>query len=728
MRSKADWQLAEPGVMLYMPATRVNIEDTKHLLSQLGVTADASHETNQSQASNVSDTILPSCESLHGDWVQQEPEPIETARIDFARDYSPATLAGTDDEELFVDVESATRLLTPVSSVSPDIVLQLIEAAESASTLSNEPCIATTTDSTEDFLDICYDSERTDFQESPSPTIRKAKKVTKCATGAVSRHFKAKARSSATQPPIRRPDFGNRLDCKKQATKKPKSAYAQSLQDLADIESPPPHNWDDNERELLCILNRWYCGQDRTEELRIFAKIFNSITKLDIPSKRVRAQFENHLRLYGEEAYPVFSRVFSVPFNDPEDSYAELRALVEAEATALNLDLKQRQGDSIVRSGTAKFAKSLKTRTYYQFLVQRVSEEEEWQANQVAMTGNRIEAPPSLTTMSMAVSMPSEEDWKILTDFEQSPTLKVPEPPPLRPHLTFRVWDAKNRTKFIDGSFVAQAFFENDWPRPFPAPIALDDPSEVGKILTVLHLSKEGDTPVYISTAASLLQALSYAMSMQRPQLALIDLDAPGLQQTNKLHHAANVFPWLKSQGLARWARYKGHGEHLVWADIPSDAVLHVLNLENLIRELNSDTDCHDLMHFNAFTSAAKTNTIASTLRENNVLLNTTTARALGKTAKAFGLNLGNFTLEHLQDFVARILDGWTISKPDNMDIHTMSSLAATFATALGPHAGGFNLQAVMAAFQEGVDQGTRCIAHWSRSRTGSRRKRFRSA
>ena len=47
-------------------------------------------------------------------------------------------------------------------------------------------------------------------------------------------------------------------------------------------------------------------------------------------------------------------------------------------------------------------------------------------------------------------------------------------------------------------------------------------------------------------------------MSMQQPRIALIDLDAPSLQEENKVHHAAEVFPWLKSQGLARWARYKG--------------------------------------------------------------------------------------------------------------------------------------------------------------------------
>jgi hypothetical protein len=68
------------------------------------------------------------------------------------------------------------------------------------------------------------------------------------------------------------------------------------------------------------------------------------------------------------------------------------------------------------------------------------------------------------------------------------------------PNLSFWVWDALSRTRLISGSLVAQTFV--DWPYPFPLPIALDDPSEAGKILAFLHLSKEGDMLVYISTTS----------------------------------------------------------------------------------------------------------------------------------------------------------------------------------------------------------------------------------
>jgi hypothetical protein len=96
----------------------------------------------------------------------------------------------------------------------------------------------------------------------------------------------------------------------------------------------------------------------------------------------------------------------------------------------------------------------------------------------------------------------------------------------------------------------------------------------------------------------------------------------------------------------------------------------------------------------------------------------------MGKTAKAFGMCRSSANLEHLSDFVARLIDGWSITRADIIDVHTMSSLSVTFATALGPHANGYTLQDIMAAFIQGVNDGLRCSAYWSRSST--RRQRFR--
>lgn len=146
------------------------------------------------------------------------------------------------------------------------------------------------------------------------------------------------------------------------------------------------------------------------------------------------------------------------------------------------------------------------------------------------------------------------------------------------------------------------------------------------------------------------------------------------------------------------------------------------------MNDLNADEDCQDLLNFDLFEPGMKTNAIAALLRERNSILNTETARALGKIARCFGMSQQNISLKHLEDFIARVMDGWTIQKPFAVDMHTTSSLAFTFATEFGSHADGYTVQDVMGAFMDGVEQGTRCIAHWSRSRSGTRRSRFREA
>jgi O-acetylhomoserine/O-acetylserine sulfhydrylase-like pyridoxal-dependent enzyme len=47
-----------------------------------------------------------------------------------------------------------------------------------------------------------------------------------------------------------------------------------------------------------------------------------------------------------------------------------------------------------------------------------------------------------------------------------------------------------------------------------------------------------------------------YASTMENPQIAIIDLDV--LNEPYKKTYAYDVLKWLKSNGQAQWARYKG--------------------------------------------------------------------------------------------------------------------------------------------------------------------------
>lgn len=512
----------------------------------------------------MSDTRLPSCEIRSE--TQTKTEPVELSGFAFSREDSTDTLT-YDDDDLLAEAMS-TAMSTLESSASTDLLAQLITAATGECLSPNTVPAESPSSETPKFIED-YSNET-----SPSPSERKTQHKRTSATGKTSHHFQRKTQLLTRKPLARRLDFG--VIRREQAAKVVKrSLNAQALEELRKIERSPSHRWDDDERELLCILNRWYCGASRAAELTVFSKTFNAITGLDLKPRILRSQFESHLRLYGAAAFPVFGRVFAVPFDDPEGRYAQIRTLIEQEAQTLQLDLRRRHSNACIPSGMAKYAKSPLTRSTYEFLVRKKSQEARQEAGRVSATECVSTIPRSIVNTSMPVQFLPKEDEEVIADIEPSPpsVRQGPAVREARPHLAFRVWDTANRTKFIDGNFVADAFLA--WPRPFPSPIALDDASECGKILAVLHLSKRGDTPVFISTASvsvsetnntqnmakvqqSLLQALAYATCMQQPNIALINLDAPSLQEQHKLHHAADVFSWLKSQGLARWARYKG--------------------------------------------------------------------------------------------------------------------------------------------------------------------------
>lgn len=414
---------------------------------------------------------------------------------------------------------------TPESSPSEDLVTQLIAAAEGgtlSSSISEDHFARSVSPiSIEDSDNNGYSSERTDFRETPpSPTeykISRGYHKRTSATGKTSHHFQQKTQLLTGKPLCRRLDFG--LAIRQQAKKvSKKSVHAQALDELRRLERTPSHRWDDDERELLCVLNRWYSGTDRRTELLEFSKIFNWITGLELRPHILRTQFENHLILYGAAAYPVFGRVFAVPFKDPEGHYTEIRALIEEEARTLHLNLRRRTHEAKIVSGTAKDAKSPQTRIAYESLVRRASQETQRAAHHDASATVVSTNQTFFANTSKAVRMPPDEQ-EVMTDVELSPpcvkaAAAVPEATPGRPHLAFRVWDAASRTKFVDGSFIAQTFV--DWPKPYPAPIAMDDPSDAGKILALLHLSKMGDTPVYISTAS-----VSFMRSIRRVLLMI---------------------------------------------------------------------------------------------------------------------------------------------------------------------------------------------------------------
>ena len=162
----------------------------------------------------------------------------------------------------------------------------------------------------------------------------------------------------------------------------------------------------------------------------------------------------------------------------------------------------------------------------------------------------------------------------------------------------------------------------------------------------------------------------------------------------------------------------------MVWGTLPSAAIIQVLPLSRLLDLYDEDQDVSTLLQLHHFKNGSiRTSTIVSALRAGNIMLDTSTAKAMGRIAKLFGLDGNAANLHHIQDLGARIIDGWSVDTSTMSDVRTSGRLAAAFAKTLGSHA--HQPQDVMNAFITSTRQGAETMAYYSRrGRPQSRRVR----
>ncbi|RYN64416.1 hypothetical protein AA0117_g12490 [Alternaria alternata] len=297
-----------------------------------------------------------------------------------------------------------------------------------------------------------------------------------------------------------------------------------SLAALKNLERDPPHQWDEDERALLAILYRWYNDKDTTT----LPRVFNAITDQDLRLSVIRHQFDSHLILYGPRAYPEFGRVTAVPFNDPEQKYGEIRAIIEEKAAEYGINSSRRRIEVKRKSGLAQYARSLTTRKYFKSLVRRAAERERKRSHAPpapnAQELSTQVSPLGGVTLATNVDCEDEERWYDVEDIRRSPvtyTQPSSRPLPTTNSIGFRVWDANSRTLFDEESgFVSQAF--STWPVKYPPPFPPDGLGlQALMIFSTWHLSMSGGASPFVSVSTSLLQALVKASTMEDPRIAI---------------------------------------------------------------------------------------------------------------------------------------------------------------------------------------------------------------
>ncbi|KAF7672187.1 hypothetical protein GT037_009697 [Alternaria burnsii] len=491
-----------------------------------------------------------------------------------------------------------------------------------------------------------------------------------------------------------------------------------SLAALKRLERDPPHQWDEDERELLTILYRWYNDKDATT----LPRTFNAVTDQDLRLSVIRYQFDSHLVLYGPRAYPEFGRVMAVPFHDPMQKYGGIHAIIEEKATEYGINLSRRRIEVKRKSGLAQYAKSPTTRKYWKSLVRRAAERErKMRCVPLApnVQGSSAQVPPlGGVTLAADVKYEDEENWSDVEDLNISAvtfTQLSPSSLPTTNSIGFRVWDANSRTMFDEETgFVSQAF--SIWRGELPPPFSPDGQGRQAiMFLSNLHLSMSGGASAFVSVSTSLLQALVKASTMEDPRIAVVALDHALLQQPHKTLPAADILRMLKAEGQAWWARYKGHAERMVWASVPAAAIISHFPLSKLRQLSNQEKTCEDILSLNEIESGRRTQHVSSQLRDKNNAISVSTSRAMAMVSRIFGMHRCSVSLTHIKGLVSSLVDSFQLEQVSSQSNYTSRMISRAFAVTLRSRA--HCIQDIEVAFKDGVEQGTATIAFYARRR-----------
>jgi DNA-binding transcriptional regulator/RsmH inhibitor MraZ len=176
---------------------------------------------------------------------------------------------------------------------------------------------------------------------------------------------------------------------------------------------------------------RWFEGD--------IPPVFNAITGLKLKDGTIKKQFQDHLVLYGEKAFPnSFGKIFkSTPFADTK-AYNDIRSIIESEAQKIGADLRRRLVEQVFSSGRAENARSEYTRQTYRTLVDRAAQmtlDEQLTTN---LTSSLEEVTQGIQSSNETGGFLETEGHQILLPPAQSFHTGSS---PGTPCLAFRVWD-----------------------------------------------------------------------------------------------------------------------------------------------------------------------------------------------------------------------------------------------------------------------------------------------
>jgi hypothetical protein len=170
-------------------------------------------------------------------------------------------------------------------------------------------------------------------EHTPCP-VRNKVNVSRSSTK--SRVFRKNKVMKCRKAEILRPSWIKTLGSRRKTSgtsQQAKTKNVLSLEHLQDIERGPKHYWTTNERITLLSLHRWYISSNSE-----FRDLFNSLTGLTMKHATLTTQ----LACGGTPFNKVRCPFYSIPFDDPENVYKNIRGHIESRASDLGIKLRCR--------------------------------------------------------------------------------------------------------------------------------------------------------------------------------------------------------------------------------------------------------------------------------------------------------------------------------------------------------------------------------------------------
>ncbi|KAF2691639.1 hypothetical protein K458DRAFT_3619 [Lentithecium fluviatile CBS 122367] len=728
------WRPGAGGVMLFQPSM-VDLRGVREAFSRLSVDVEAESFT-EVRSRDEEDLRGPSSEQRHGPeagiYANAENEDTRCG----SRDTSPSTLSASSEPIVFTPTDSDSERSPTMPSWEEIFEEQLKTYAADALSSAHTTPVSSPNPS----ISSVYESDRTDFlRHSETLCPRRAQTFSTRAT--LSHYWANNTYIAQTNTSVRRRLWGPATTRKRVKTRALKRKTENDK--LRDIERNPPRSWSFADRELLCVIYRWFKPATATA----IPAVFRALTGSQSSDAAIRTQWDGHCLTYGPKAIPEYAKVFNCSFSDPGDYYRHLVRIIEHQAQQLGVALTRRESEPTFDAGRAVRSKSGSVRRTYKALCRRASQNPAGDVGWLTRRAIPVLNPLGSTTLATAEQYDEFEDY---VDVEESPastqdSVSPSSQPASDRALGFRVFDQNSGTVFKDGAFAASFFADrrNGVTRPLPR----NDEYSIFDVIAQAHLSFENRHGSFlVSVSTSLLDVMRKSTSKDRPMLALIDLKTLS-QEPNKVHLSGPIIRHLKYDlGELEWTKYRGTCERLVWGDVPASSILKVFPLSDLEHVCASIPTVSKLMRLEQLSQGSSTPEVSQCMEADNLLLNRETVNAMAEIARVFGLNGERVGSAHIADFVTVtcllsnpppgnmlrknrtnslqcLIDGWHI-KATATNPHIMSHLGTQFTMSLRSRNRSLHLQDGIAAFLDGCQRGFENIERFARRRTGTGRKR----